>query len=164
MFGQERIPSAAANGTPATGGEVIASYTDYAGAQRAVDYLSDNEFPVEHTSIVGADLRLVENVLGRLDAKRASLAGAASGVWFGLLIGVFLGVFAQRATSWAWIVLMGLLWGALAGALFGWLGYRAMGGRRDFVSSSQIIAARYDVLVAPEFAERARNIVGRLSL
>lgn len=163
MFGQERIPSAA-GGTPNGGGEVVASYSDYAGAQRAVDYLSDNEFPVEHTSIVGADLRLVENVLGRLDAKKASLAGAASGVWFGLLIGLFLGIFAERATGWLWIVLMGVVWGALAGALFGWIGYRSMGGRRDFVSTSQLVASRYDVLVEPSFADQARNIIGRLSL
>jgi hypothetical protein len=164
MFGQERIPPAAGAGTPGTGGEVIASYTDYAGAQRAVDYLSDNEFPVEHTSIVGADLRLVENVLGRLDAKKAAMAGAASGLWFGLLIGLFLGIFAERETSWLWLVLWGLIWGALAGALFGWISYRSMGGRRDFVSSSRLVAARYDVLVDPRYAERARNIVGRLSL
>ncbi|NUP31610.1 MAG: hypothetical protein HOV66_01955 [Streptomycetaceae bacterium] len=163
MFGQERIPPAA-GGAPRGGGEVIASYTDYAGAQRAVDYLSDNGFPVEHTSIVGADLRMVEQVLGRLDAKKATMAGAASGLWFGLLIGLFLGIFAERAMSWVWIVLMGLLWGAAAGALFGWLGYRSTGGKRDFISTSQIVAARYDVLAEATYAERARNIVGRLSL
>ncbi|NUU22851.1 MAG: hypothetical protein HOV68_15275, partial [Streptomycetaceae bacterium] len=77
---------------------------------------------------------------------------------------LFLGIFAERATGWIWIVLMGVVWGALAGALFGWIGYRSMGGQRDFVSSRQLVAARYDVLVEPAFAERARNIVGRLSL
>ena len=43
---------------------MIASYGDYAGAQRAIDYLSDKGFPVEHTAIVGSDLRLVEQVTG----------------------------------------------------------------------------------------------------
>ncbi|UGQ14423.1 hypothetical protein LO772_13020 [Yinghuangia sp. ASG 101] len=162
MFGQKFPPIS--GGSPGGVGEVVASYTDYAGAQRAVDYLSDNQFPVERTSIVGADLRLVENVLGRLDAKRATLSGAASGVWFGLLLGLFLGIFAQRATGWIWIVFAGIVWGALAGALFGWIGYRSTGGRRDFVSTSQLVAARYDVLVETSYAERARNLVGRLNL
>ena len=42
---------------PATGGgplqRVVASYGNYAEAQRAVDYLSDNSFPVEKVTIVG---------------------------------------------------------------------------------------------------------------
>lgn len=80
------------------------------------------------------------------------------------MIGLFLGIFAVRAHSWLWLVLWGLLWGIAAGALFGWLGYKALGGRRDFVSTSQIVASRYDVVVRPDLAERARNLVGRLDL
>jgi hypothetical protein len=44
----------------------IATYPDYLSAQRAVDFLSDNDFPVAQTAIVGTDLRLVEQVPGRL--------------------------------------------------------------------------------------------------
>ena len=166
MFGGN-MPRGARGGGALAGtgtGEVIASYSDYAGAQRAGDHLSDNEFPVQHTSIGGADLRLVENVLGRLTGGKAAASGAMGGLWFGFLIGLFLGLFADRATDWIWIVLWGCLWGLIAGALFGWVGYKAMGGRRDFVSASQIVAARYDVVVDPSVAERARNIVGRLNL
>lgn len=32
-------------------------YTDYRDAQRAVDYLSDKEFPVENCMIVGTELK-----------------------------------------------------------------------------------------------------------
>jgi hypothetical protein len=31
----------------------VGVYLDYSSAQRAVDYLSDNQFPVEHIAIVG---------------------------------------------------------------------------------------------------------------
>ena len=62
----------------------MASYDDYALAQRAVDQLSDDGFPVEHLDIVGSDLRLVERVTGRLTKGRAAAAGAASGAWFGV--------------------------------------------------------------------------------
>ena len=67
---------------------LVASYSTYESAQEAVDRLSDHKFPVEHVSIVGSDLQLVEHVIGRLTVARAALAGAASGVWFGLLIGL----------------------------------------------------------------------------
>lgn len=48
-------------------------------AQRAVDHLSDSGFPVEQSQIVGWDLRLVEQIVGRLTKTRATLMGAASG-------------------------------------------------------------------------------------
>ena len=34
-------------------------------AQKAVDYLADNEFPVENCLIVGTDLKQMERVTGR---------------------------------------------------------------------------------------------------
>src|SRR5581483_2836609 len=97
----------------------VATYPDYLSAQRAVDFLSDNQFPVEQTAIIGTDLRLVERVLGRLTIGRAALAGAGTGAWFGLLIGILLGVFSVSA--W-WRVIMfaviaGIVWGAVFGAI-----------------------------------------------
>ena len=57
----------------------IASFDDYADAQRAVDRLSDEGFPVERVSIVGTGLRYVEDVTGRLTTGRAALMGATQG-------------------------------------------------------------------------------------
>ncbi len=86
-------------------GQVVGTYDTYVEAQRAVDFLSDKQFPVENVSIVGSDLKMVENVSGRLTRGRAALAGAASGAWFGLFVGVLLSLFADRApTSSAWCV------------------------------------------------------------
>src|SRR3954464_8974038 len=73
----------------------VASYPDYASAQRAVDFLSDEKFPVERTAIVGTNLRLGGNVLGRLTTGRSAMAGAASGAWFGLFIGFLFGIFSS---------------------------------------------------------------------
>ena len=44
----------------------VARFDDYEAAQRAVDQLSDDGFPVETLDIVGSDLHLVERVTGRL--------------------------------------------------------------------------------------------------
>jgi uncharacterized protein YqgC (DUF456 family) len=137
----------------------VATFTDYASAQRTVDYLSDNEFPVEHTAIIGTDLALVENVLGRLTTARAGLAGAASGAWFGLLIGLILGIFSDSA--WWTLLMTGLLIGAFWGAAFGAIAHAMTRGRRDFASRSQLQAGRYAVTADAEYADQARHLVAR---
>nr|BFE81982.1 hypothetical protein GCM10020093_045830 [Planobispora longispora] len=86
----------------------LVGYDNYLAAQRTVDTLSDAGFPVEHTAIVGSDLRLEETVTGRMTNGRAALAGAGSGVLFGLVVGAFLGLF--TSTTLSFFVLM--LWAA----------------------------------------------------
>ncbi|WP_228472768.1 hypothetical protein [Streptomyces cyaneochromogenes] len=60
------------------------------------------------------------------------------------------------------LMLSGLLYGALFGALFGFAGHALTGGRRDFASRSQIVAARYDVVAEAECAEEAKNLLIKL--
>lgn len=151
------VPEAAAR-TPAV---TVAVYLDYASAQRAVDYLSDNEFPVEQTAIVGTDLRLVERVLGRMTIARAALAGAASGAWFGLFIGLLFALFTTR--GWLLVMVTGLLIGAVWGAAFGAIAHAMTGGQRDFTSSSHLVAERYAVTVSAEHADRAKQMLGELT-
>ncbi|HVI37502.1 MAG TPA: general stress protein, partial [Gaiellales bacterium] len=131
------------------GGVQVGSYENYQQAQRAVDFLSDEKFPVENVTIIGSDLRMVERVTGRLSWGRAIGAGAASGAWFGLFVGLLLGIFAPSGSSWVGSVLTGLLIGLVFGALFGAMGYAATRGRRDFTSTSAIVAGRYDVMCNP---------------
>jgi len=64
----------------------LAVYDDYAAAQKAVDFLSDQEFPVENCMIVGTDLKQVERITGRLTTNKVALGGALSGLWLGILI------------------------------------------------------------------------------
>ena len=78
----------------------VARFEDYEAAQRAVDRLSDDGFPVEKLDIVGSGLRLIERVTGRLTIARAAGGGALSGLWAGLLIGVLPGLF---TTGHAWL-------------------------------------------------------------
>ena len=61
---------ATAPASPQAGGDhrrQIATYANYSDAERAVDYLSDNGFPVQRVAIVGSDVRPVEQVVGRLN-------------------------------------------------------------------------------------------------
>ena len=146
------------------GGVQVATYEDYQQAQRAVDFLSDEKFPVENVTIVGNDLRMVERVTGRMTWGRAIGAGAASGAWFGLFVGLLLGIFTSDGGSWIRSVLTGLLIGLVFGAVFGAAGYAATQGKRDFTSVNQVVAGRYEVLCHPQFAEDARARLARLSL
>jgi hypothetical protein len=146
------------------GGVQVGSFDSYGQAQAAVDHLSDEKFPVENVTIVGTDLRMVEKVTGRLTTGRAIAAGAAGGAWWGLFVGLLLGIFATDGSAWIATVLTGLLIGLVFGVLFGWIGYAAMRGRRDFVSTSAIVAGRYDILCNPAYAEQARTLLARFSL
>ncbi|WP_059011886.1 general stress protein [Streptomyces specialis] len=146
-----------AHAAPETDRPVVGSYDTYEGAQRAVDFLSDDHFPVERTAIVGSDLRMVETVLGRMTRGKAALAGAGTGAWFGLLVGLLLSVFAAGGHAVLILMLSGLLYGALFGAVFGFASHAFSGGHRDFASRSRIVAARYDVVADTEVSEDARN-------
>ena len=146
------------------GGVQVGSYDSYEQAQAAVDYLSDEKFAVENVTIIGSDLRQVEKVTGRLTWGRVLAAGAAGGAWWGLFVGLLLGIFSSSGTAWIASVLGGLAIGLVFGAAFGAMGYAATRGRRDFTSTSQIVAGRYDVLCTPAHAEEARAMLARFSL
>jgi Heat induced stress protein YflT domain len=140
-------------------GTVVATYDSYVDAERAVDRLSDAKFPVENTEIVGRDLRLVEQVTGRMTLGRATLMGLGAGAWIGLLIGLLIGIFTTTTSAWAAVVLWGVLIGAVWGAIFGFVAQWATHGRREFSSESQIVAAHYDVTAQQAYVSRAHDLL-----
>ena len=146
-----------------TNARTVGSYDRYAGAQRAVDHLSDSGFPVQHASIVGSDLHLVESVTGRLTTGRALVAGAASGAWFGLLVGLIFSLFSEDAGDAFGLVVGAIVLGAVFGAVFGAAAHAATGGRRDFASLQRLVAGRYDVLVDEAHADRAAELLRSLT-
>lgn len=148
--------------TPPTGWP-IGSYATYAEAQRAVDHLADSEFPVQEVTIVGVDLMLVERVIRRLTWGRVLGTGAASGAWFGLFVGFLLSLFAEPG-GFLGPILVGLTTGVIFGMVFAAVGYASSRGRRDFASASQLVAGRYDVLCQPGNAEKARDLLAKLSM
>ncbi len=141
---------------------VVATYGSYEEAERAVDHLADEDFPVERLSIVGSDLRMVEQVTGRMSYASAAGAGAAAGAWTGSLFGLIFALFLtdDAGVSALGVLLYGLVFGALMGALFGVGAYALTAGRRDFASVSGLQAGRYDVLADVEVAEDAASRLG----
>ncbi|GAB1513979.1 YflT domain-containing protein [Actinophytocola sp. KF-1] len=135
----------------------IGSYETYQEAQRAVDHLADNEFPVHDVTIVGVEPMLVERVSGRLTWGRVLSAGAASGAWLGLFVGLLLSLFST--TGGLAPILIGMVSGIVFGLASAAVRYGATRGQRDFVSQSQLVARRYDVLCKPRNAELGRTLL-----
>ena len=138
----------------------LGTYDKYADAQKAVDYLSDHDFPVQNCMIVGTDLKQVERVTGRLTRGRVVGAGALSGMWMGLFVGLIFALFDPNSTTLA--VMATVAFGAVFGLIWALLGYAATKGQRDFTSVSQVVATRYEVLVEHKFAEQARTLLANL--
>jgi hypothetical protein len=140
----------------------VASYDNYRDAQRAVDYLSDREFPVERVAIVGHGLRYVEQVSGRMTTGRAALIGAGQGallgVFFAALVTIFFAV--DPDPAFALLLLYGLVTGALLGAALGAFAHALTRGERDFSSVAGMEADRYDVVVDEALADRAVELLG----
>lgn len=138
----------------------LAVYDDYAAAQKAVDFLSDNKFPVEHLMIVGTDLKRVERITGRLTTGRVALGGVLSGLWLGLFVGLIFSFFVDDNVL--TMILSTMLLGALFGVVWALLGYALTRGQRDFSSVTQVVATRYEVLVEHKVAARAREELAKL--
>jgi hypothetical protein len=140
---------------------VIATFDNYADAERAVDYLSDRRFEVNRVAIIGRDMEYHEQVLGRLNYGGAALRGAFSGALVGALIGWIFGLFnwIEPLVSALVLACYGLIFGAIVGALIGLLMHALQGGRRDFHSVSGLRPKYYDVVADVEVADRALQIL-----
>ena len=138
----------------------LAVYDDYAAAQKSVDFLSDQKFPVEQCMIVGTDLKRIERITGRLNTARVAMGGALSGAWFGLFIGLIFTLFTENNV--VSTILSTMLVGVLFGLVWALVGYAATRGQRDFSSVTQVVATKYEVLVEHKSAAQARELLAQL--
>jgi hypothetical protein len=137
----------------------LAVYDKYEDAQKAVDFLSDHEFPVQNCMIVGTELKQVERITGRLTNGRVAAAGALSGLWLGLFVGLIFSFFGKDNSSGLGIILSTAVLGAAFGAIWGLVGYLATRGQRDFSSVSAVVATKYEVLVEHKHLARAQELL-----
>jgi len=147
------------------GRHVVATFATYAEAERAVDSLSDDGFPIEQLTIVSDQLRLVENVTGRRGYGQEALDGAAAGAVVGALLGFILGVFSliDPLISGLALAIYGALIGGAIGGIVGALAHWLSAGRRDFASVRSVEAGRYEVMAdtAEHAEEAARALASR---
>lgn len=140
----------------------IGSYGTYAEAQRVVDYLSDENFTVQDVTIVGVDLMQVERVIGRLTWGKVIGTGLVSGAWLGLFFGLL--VYLVVGGSIGGPLIFGIIGGVIFGLISAAIPYAATRGQRDFASTMQLVAGRYDVICDPKSAERARDMLSHIPM
>jgi hypothetical protein len=141
----------------------LGRYDTYDKAQKAVDYLSDHEFPVQNVLIVGTDLKQLERVTGRLTRQRVAVGGIVSGAWLGLFVGLIFSLLDTSSNGAGFIgVLLTVAFGAVFGLIWALIGYALTGGSRDFTSVMQVVATQYEVLVEHKFAAQARELLTKM--
>jgi hypothetical protein len=139
----------------------IETDSDYRDAERAVDWLSDHGFPVEHVVIVGTGLRYVEQIAGRMTTGRAARAGAGQGMTIGLFFGLLFGLF-FNGVAFLGVLLYGLIAGAVLGAIWGAVVFYMQEGRRDFASVAATRADQYEVQVDLGVAGTAEQLLASM--
>lgn len=141
----------------------VGVYNTYDDAQRVVDFLADEKFPVQHLAIVGTELRSVERVLGRRNWGTVILAGVQNGVTTGIMISLLMMLFVQEAAANPFVIIIyALLIGIFVGVVMSSISYWAARGKRDFTSVSQTIATKYEVLAEHKVAGQARGLVATM--
>ena len=144
-------------------GELLGRYNSYLDAQKVVDYLADNDFPVSNITIVGNDLKSVERVTAKLSYPKVAAAGAAQGAMFGMFVGLILSIFSPGSNALAQILSsVGL--GIAIWMIVGVVSYSFRRGKRDFASQSQVLATSYDVVVDFSHAHAARALAAKLPM
>lgn len=138
--------------------QLVGEYQQYADAQAAVDFLSDNEFPVQNLLILGTNLKSVERITGRRTWGSVISQGAISGIGTGLFVGLMLFLFTGPEAGLV-VLLVGLLLGVIIGVGTATLGYKLSHGKRDFNSIRQTVATSYEVMSEHNVAVRARELL-----
>lgn len=137
----------------------VGLFNSYAEAQKAVDNLADQDFPVKNLAIVGTDLKLMERVTGRRTWGTVLSSGVMTGLQTGFIVAVFMMLLVPGD------ILVQLLTGLVVGVgvslLFAIPSYAVTRGQRDFTSITQTVATRYEILCEHKVAGKARELLSK---
>jgi len=136
----------------------VGVFDTYADAQKAVDLLADQHFPVANLAIVGTDLKLMERVTGRRTWGTVLSQGVMSGLSTGFIVAIFMMVLFPTQNFLSQL-LTALIIGVGIGLLFAVLGYVLSRGQRDFTSITQTVATKYEILCEHKVAAQARELL-----
>ena len=139
----------------------VGLYNSYAEAQKAVDFLSDQKFAVQNLAIVGTDLKSVERVLGRRNWGTVIGQGVQFGISTGLLVGLVVLIFTPPGNV-LLLLLTALVIGIVLGIGMQAIAYAMSQGKRDFMSVTQTVATKYEVLCEHKVAAQARELLLQL--
>ena len=141
-------------------GDVVGEFANYLEAAALVDSMVAGGFAANLVAIVGSDLKSVERIRGRITYGRMAMNGALNGAWLGLFVGL---IFASATSAGAFTndVVAASVLGAGIGMIWGVIRMSARGSRRQFLSSSVIIAASYQVVVPVGLGAKAQELANK---
>ena len=142
-------------------GDVLGTYESYPDAQKVVDRLAKADFPIAKLAIVGNGLTSVEIVTRKRSWNRAALSGMLSGAWLGIFLGLFMSLLSPTFT---WQLFAAAVFiGAALGLFLQLASYAIQRRNRDFESTTQVLAANYQIILEPGLLARAQDVLSRSS-
>jgi hypothetical protein len=142
-------------------GSAVAEFNNYQEAVSYVERIILGDFPVSSIAIVGTNLTSVERVRAKISYGRIAFNGAMTGIWLGLLAFIIFGTVPGETPEDPAQPLFNLgsaiLVGAGLGMLFQVIRFSLSRTKRGFASTSQIVAAKYEVLVPSELINEANS-------
>lgn len=140
-------------------GDVLGTYESYPDAQKVVDRLAKADFPIAKLAIVGNGLTSVEIVTRKRSWNRAALSGMLSGAWLGIFLGLFMSLLSPTFT---WQLFAAAVFiGAALGLFLQLASYAIQRRNRDFESTTQVLAANYQIILEPGLLTRAQDVLSR---
>jgi len=137
-------------------GTSVADFVNYAQAVSYVEQVIRGDFPANAIAIVGTKLTTVERVRGKVSYSRVAANGAIIGAWFGIMFYLVFGnSSAENAAQVSFIP--AIIVGAGAGMLWQILRFTMAKNKRSFSSTSQVVAAKYEILVPSELTAAAQE-------
>ena len=137
-------------------GTEVAAFRTHAEATAAVEKLNEEQFPLTSITIVGSDLHMAEQILGRMTPARVALTGATQGLTWGLLMALFSLLLYPQSPAIVPVVLIAV--GILLGVFITMVSRALNKNRGSFAAQSTMVASRYAVLVA-EMPDRAFTLL-----
>ncbi len=141
----------------------VAIYDNHDDVVKAVDYLSDCSFPVEHLAIVGTDLKSCEKVTGRLSLPVVLAGGFLQGATWAVMFALITSWVNPQTSLWENLSLALIGFGAV-GMVISAVQYWIRRGQRDFTSTTALIATRYELLAEQAWAAKARELLDPSSM
>jgi hypothetical protein len=139
-------------------GVEVAEFEQYLEAVKFVDRIVSGSFPASFIAIVGSDLKTVERLRGRVSYARVALSGLVTGSWIGLIFGL---LFTGTSDTTAAVNYSSLASSVILGAglmmLVNVVRFSLNPNKRQFLSSSMVIAGKYVVVVPHDLADQARK-------
>ncbi|NBQ92486.1 MAG: hypothetical protein EBU06_00735 [Micrococcales bacterium] len=129
-------------------GTSVADFNNYTQAVSFVEQVLRGDFPANAIAIVGTKLTTVERVRGKINYSRVAGNGAIIGAWFGLIFYIIFGTSAENTMQVT--LIPAIIVGAGAGMLWQVIRFSVDKNKRSFSSTSQVVAAKYEVLVPSE--------------